>query len=64
EEIRDYIGADSLGYLSMDGLHACLPQGADKFCFACFDGDYPDPPADQAPTRQLALFDLRQDRER
>ncbi|MCC6157555.1 MAG: amidophosphoribosyltransferase [Deltaproteobacteria bacterium] len=64
EEIRDYIGADSLGYLSMEGLHACLPQGADKFCFACFDGDYPDPPADHAPTRQLALFDLRQDRER
>ncbi len=41
EEIRDAIGADSLGYLSQGGLARAidLPQG--EFCFACFSGDYP-----------------------
>ncbi|MFV2082407.1 MAG: amidophosphoribosyltransferase, partial [bacterium] len=45
EEIRDYITADSLGYLSMDGLHKALgwetPEGVHEFCDACFSGDYP-----------------------
>ncbi|MFC1965424.1 amidophosphoribosyltransferase [Chloroflexota bacterium] len=42
-EIRDFIGADSLGYLSIDGLikAVALPKGI--FCLACFTGDYPVP---------------------
>lgn len=43
EEIRKYLGADSLGYLSVDGmlgLHA-LPK--ERFCAGCFTGDYPAP---------------------
>jgi amidophosphoribosyltransferase len=41
EEIRISIGADSLGYVSLDGLITAttLPQG--RLCRACFDGDYP-----------------------
>lgn len=40
EEIRDYIGADSLTYLSLDGLkEAC--GGSSDFCRACFNGNYP-----------------------
>jgi amidophosphoribosyltransferase len=40
DAIRDYLGADSLGYLSVDGLMA--PFGdRDGFCAACFTGDYP-----------------------
>jgi amidophosphoribosyltransferase len=41
EEIRVSIGADSLGYVSLDGLITAttLPQG--RLCRACFDGDYP-----------------------
>lgn len=41
EEIRDMIGADSLGYLSLDGLMR-IPVGARcSFCTACFNSDYP-----------------------
>lgn len=41
-EIRDYIGADSLNYLSLDGLHAAMaPQAPQDFCSACFSGCYP-----------------------
>ncbi|MEG0950511.1 MAG: amidophosphoribosyltransferase, partial [Niameybacter sp.] len=40
EEIRDYIGADSLTYLSLEGLkEAC--GGGNDFCRACFNGNYP-----------------------
>jgi amidophosphoribosyltransferase len=41
EEICAYIGADSLHYLSLDGLIACTPTKKDDFCRACFDGIYP-----------------------
>ena len=42
-EIRDFIGADSLGYLSMDGLIKAVALPKDIFCLACFTGDYPIP---------------------
>ena len=40
EEIRRFITADSLGYLSMAGLHEAA-GGGDDFCDACFSGQYP-----------------------
>jgi amidophosphoribosyltransferase len=43
EEIRQHIGADSLGYLSLEGLLRAArssPDG-DRFCHACFSGAYP-----------------------
>jgi len=42
-EIRDFIGADSLGYLSIDGLIKAVALPKDIFCMACFTGDYPIP---------------------
>jgi len=42
-EIRDFIGADSLGYLSIDGLIKAVALPRDIFCLACFTGDYPIP---------------------
>jgi len=42
-EIRDFIGADSLGYLSIDGLIKAVALPKDNFCMACFTGDYPIP---------------------
>jgi amidophosphoribosyltransferase len=41
DQIRDYLGVDSLAYLSVDGLleSTGLPRG--NFCTACFTGDYP-----------------------
>ena len=42
EEIRDFLGVDSLGYLSLEGLLACERDGR-RFCHACFSGQYPVP---------------------
>ncbi len=41
EEIADYLTADSVGYLSIEGLHEAV--GAGGFCDACFSGAYPVP---------------------
>jgi len=41
EEIRRDIGADSLGYLTRDGLIGAVGQPRDGFCMACFTGEYP-----------------------
>jgi len=42
-EVRDFIGADSLGHLSIDGLIKAVGLPKDIFCMACFTGDYPIP---------------------
>jgi len=42
-EINDFIGADSLGYLSIDGLVRAIALPKETFCMACFTGDYPIP---------------------
>jgi amidophosphoribosyltransferase len=41
EEIRRFVGADSLGYLSLEGMVAATGAPRDEFCRACFDGEYP-----------------------
>jgi amidophosphoribosyltransferase len=41
EEIREHIGADSLAYLSLDGMVGAAGADKDRFCLACFNGDYP-----------------------
>ncbi len=41
EEIRRQIGADSLGFLSLDALHQIAPDADCGFCDGCFTGDYP-----------------------
>jgi amidophosphoribosyltransferase len=41
EEIAKFIGVDSLGYLSLDGLLKSVPSPPDSYCIACFDGSYP-----------------------
>ncbi len=43
EQIRERIGADSLGYLSQQGLVEALQLSADRLCMACLDGRYPTP---------------------
>jgi len=43
EEIRRYIGADSLGYLSLEGLIEAVGGDGERFCRACFGGRYPIP---------------------
>ena len=41
EEIRALIGADSLGFLSLEALHQIAPDAACGFCDGCFTGAYP-----------------------
>lgn len=41
EEIRKYLNADSLNYLSQDGLVAATGLSKTAFCMACYDGNYP-----------------------
>jgi amidophosphoribosyltransferase len=40
EEIREYLGVDTLHYLSIEGLLTCV-EDPDNYCVACFSGDYP-----------------------
>jgi len=55
EEIRKYITADTLGYISLDGIQKVVPNRM-NYCAACFDGAYPVPfPREQM--MQLGLFD-------
>lgn len=42
EEIRDFIGADSLHFISIEGLRTCVPAlNPDHMCYACFNNQYP-----------------------
>jgi amidophosphoribosyltransferase len=43
EEIRKYLNADSLSYLSQAGMVKATGLLADSFCMACYDGNYPVP---------------------
>ena len=56
EEIREYLGADSLAYLSVSGMYGFTGKRA-SFCDACFTGQYPIPPGEETPVRQLHLFE-------
>ncbi|WP_149260365.1 amidophosphoribosyltransferase [Actinomadura sp. K4S16] len=53
EEIRDSIGADSLGYISLDELISASHIAKDNLCRACFDGQYPIPVEQDARGKHL-----------
>ena len=40
EQIRDYLGVDSLHYLSLEGLLKTMNRPGDRYCTACYSGDY------------------------
>ena len=49
EEIRNFIGADSLHFISIEGLRTCVPAlNPDHMCYACFNNQYPVPEEDAA----------------
>ncbi len=57
EETRQYLGANSLSYLSINKMLEVLQNGKNKFCSACFDGNYPVSITDNIDTtQQLDLF--------
>ncbi len=56
EEIRRYLGADSLGYLSLDGLVQSVHGGGRWYCTSCYTGKYPVAfPQDRNAYLQLTL---------
>jgi amidophosphoribosyltransferase len=56
EEIRKYLSADSVAYLSLDGLKGAVKGGQSKYCTSCYTGVYPVAfPRDEAAYLQLAL---------
>ena len=58
EEIRQILGADTLGYLSIDGLRGAARNLKHGICDACFSDDYPIPVDADAEPPQLSLFRL------
>lgn len=63
EQMAELIGADSLAFISLDGLYRALGRGArnnetPQYCDACFTGDYPIalPDIEGSDTRQLSLL--------
>ncbi len=48
EEIAASVGADTLGYISLEGMNQSTGQSADRLCQACFTGEYPVPLPDES----------------
>jgi amidophosphoribosyltransferase len=57
DEIRRFIEADTLAYLSREGMYTYFNGEARGFCDACFSGNYPVHFEDEGHTRQLHLFE-------
>ena len=55
-EIREYLGADSLAYLSLDGLQEAVGPSHSHYCNACYTRDYPvAPPSDNDAYMQMVF---------
>jgi len=64
EEMAKYINADSLAFISVDGMYRALGEqgrvpGRPSHCDACFTGEYPTPLTDHDEVDQFALLDER-----
>jgi amidophosphoribosyltransferase len=56
EEIREFLEADSVAYLSLEGLLSAVDSERRSYCTSCYTGNYPVPfPRDEASYLQLAL---------
>jgi amidophosphoribosyltransferase len=59
DQIREYLGADSIGYLNIEGMVRATGLPHDSFCLACFTGDYPVP---FDPTLDKFIMERRKNR--
>ena len=56
EEIRQYLGADSLSYLSLEGLRESVGVTHSNYCNACYTREYPvEPPSDAEAYMQMVF---------
>ncbi len=56
-EIRSYVTADTVAYLSLDSLREAVRNGDDGFCDGCFSNDYPLPVSSRTPSHTKRLFE-------
>ncbi len=61
EEVRRFLGVDTLHYLSLDGMLRCVDRPSSHYCTACYSGDYrldPDRPLTEVviDSEQLKIF--------
>lgn len=60
EQIRQFLGVDSLAYLSLEGLLSCMERPGEHYCTACYTGDYridvEHPQTDEVLTPQMKMF--------
>ncbi len=61
DQVKEYIGVDSLGYLSLEGMIEATGLSKDCFCMACFNGEYPIEPDEEFS--KLCLENIRLQRE-
>ncbi len=55
-EIREFLGADTLAYLSLDGLREAVGPRHDHYCNACYTREYPvEPPSDTEASTQMVF---------
>lgn len=59
EQIRAFLGVDSLHYLSLEGLLACMERPAGSYCAACWSGDYPLDPEHPVSDMSIELDQLK-----
>ncbi|MCL4129786.1 UNVERIFIED_CONTAM: hypothetical protein GTU68_044473, partial [Idotea baltica] len=57
ETIRKYLGADTLSYISLDGLYRAVDSAKGSFCDACFTGNYPIGIGKSKRIEQVGLFE-------
>ncbi len=56
EQIREHLEVDSLGYLSLEGMHSAVTASVTEYCDACFSGNYPTATTD--PESDVSSVDI------
>jgi amidophosphoribosyltransferase len=59
EDIRKFIGVDTLHYITLEGLSKAVGKPLDSLCYACFNGDYPVPVEENSNEGKLLLEEYR-----
>jgi amidophosphoribosyltransferase len=59
EDIRKFLGVDTLTYITLDGLSHSVGKALDSLCYACFNGDYPVPVSEDGNEGKLLLEDYK-----
>jgi amidophosphoribosyltransferase len=59
EDIRKFLGVDTLTYITLEGLSHAVGKPLDSLCYACFNGDYPVPVSEDENEGKLLLEDYK-----